>query len=63
MIHGVIKLYQHVCRHDYECFGEFHYVMSMKTETVFLCKKCAHDNSFSVPMGYSSNEATFTYQP
>lgn len=61
MIDGVIKLYQHVCRHDYQCYGVFRYVMSMRAETVFICKKCSHDRSLSETLVPASTEFTFSY--
>lgn len=60
MIDGVIKLYQRVCHHDYECYGVYTYLMSARSETVYICRKCAHDNSMSQPL-YGSRETNFTY--
>lgn len=62
MIDGVIKLYQHVCRHDYQYYGVFHYVMSMRSETVLICKKCSYDNSLSESLGGDRPQDTFVYQ-
>lgn len=63
MINGVIKLYQRVCRHDYEYFGVYDYIMSGRSETVVMCRKCAHDSSFSEPLFSSSRATNFTYEP
>lgn len=60
MIDGMVRLYQHVCRHDFQCYGVLHYVMSMRSETVYICRKCAYDRSLSEPVGGLSTEVTFS---
>lgn len=63
MINGVIKLYQRVCHHDYEYLGVYDYIMSGRSETVVMCRKCAYDASFSEPLFGSRLQTTFTYEP